>query len=188
MLIAVIAIVRKVWLVIACSALCGASHAQSRRPELAFGKYPVEVYKGPFKAPAGMHKDPLGEWHDSKNNLVAAPKVTFAGEYYLVARSCGTGCRHYELVNLRTGESVPDIARFDTGEPPPRTPDGHEYLTILYFKPGSRMIKAEYLLDFFRGTPAQQTCREQYFVLEKGKIYSLSKTFSFCTDTDQPGE
>lgn len=185
MLVFVNALARMLCIVIALAPLRGASEAKSHRPDLEFDKYPATVYDGPFKIPNDLQKNEKGEWHDSNNKLVAPPQVTFAGEYYLAGRSCGTGCRYYELLNLRTGEIVHDIARFDTGEPPPRTPDGHEFLTILYFRPGSRMIKAEYLLDVFGGKPGPETCRQQYFVLDNGKIYSISKTYPFCTELGQ---
>lgn len=73
---------------------------------------------------------------------------------------------------------------FATGDPMPKTSDGHPYLTILYYKPDSRLLIAEYHLDF-DDPNKQETCRKRYFVFEYGKIKPISKAISFCTEDDE---
>ncbi|MGB0063472.1 MAG: hypothetical protein WBP85_03430 [Terracidiphilus sp.] len=155
--------------------------AQTHQRQFQFEQFPAEVYKGPIRIPTGLHKDENGEWQDALGNSVAPPEVGFAGEYYLPVHSCGTGCRYYDLISLRTGKTIPEISMFGTGDPMPKTRDGHPYLTILYYKPDSRLLIAEYHLDFDE-LNKQETCRQRYFVLADGKIKPISKTFSFCTE------
>ncbi len=70
---------------------------------------------------------------------------------------------------------------FDGGDPLPKTKDGHPYLTVLFYKPDSRLLIAEYHLDF-DNPDKPETCRQRYFVLEDGKLQPISKTFPFCTE------
>ena len=163
---------------------CILSPAWCQTREFQFEQFPAKVYQGPVKIPDGLHKDGQGEWRDENEKWVAPPEVNFAGEYYLAAHSCGTGCRYHELVSLRTGVAIPEIAMFNTGEPPPVTRDGHSYLTILYYKPDSRLLIAQYLLDFDDPNKAE-TCRQRYYVLENDKLRPISKAFPFCTEERQ---
>jgi hypothetical protein len=70
---------------------------------------------------------------------------------------------------------------FDAPEHLPVTKDGHPYLTMLYYRPDSRLLIAEYHLDF-DDPDKTETCRQRYFVLENGKLRPISKTFPFCTE------
>lgn len=106
--------------------------------------------------------------------------VNFAGEYYLVAHSCGTGCRYYTLSNLRTGGEVDEVSMFDAGEPAPHTRDGHTYVPILFFKPDSKLLIAQYALDVDKPTQTNR-CRQRYFVFKNGTFKAISKTFPSCT-------
>jgi hypothetical protein len=162
---------------------CANPNAWSQARQFQFEQYPVKVYKGPIKIPTGLHKDNVGSWLDADDREVAPPDVGFAGEYYLPVQSCGTGCRYYLLVNLRTGVSIPEISMFDAGEPLPKTKDGHPFLTVLFYKPDSRLLIAEYHLDF-DSPNKKESCRQRYFVLEDGKLRPISKTFLFCTEGD----
>jgi len=155
--------------------------AQTPSRKFQFEQFPVEVYKGPIRIPPGLHKDDESAWRDALGKWVAPPEVTFAGEYYLAAHSCGTFCRYYELFNLRTGEESSQVDQFGTGEDPPKTADGHPYLTILYPRPDSRLLIAEYHLDFYDPRP-RQACRQQYFVVENEKLRAISNIFPFCTE------
>jgi hypothetical protein len=74
---------------------------------------------------------------------------------------------------------------FDCTEERPVTKDGHPYLTVLFYKPDSRLLIAEYHLDF-EDPDKKETCRQRYFVLEDGKIKPISKTFPFCTEEHEP--
>jgi hypothetical protein len=154
------------------------SWSQTRK--FQFEQFPVKVYQGPIHLPKGLHKDDEGDWRDELEKSVAPPEVTFAGKHYLAGHSCGASCRYYQLFDLRIGMDIPGVNRFTAAEDPPKTHDGHPYLTILYSRPDSRLLIAEYHLDF--DDPAKtETCRKQYFLLEKGKLRPVSKTFPFCT-------
>lgn len=167
------------------SAFCATSPALSQTRQFQFEQFPTEVYKGPIRIPKWLHKDRDGGWTGPSWKAAMAPTVTFAGEYDLDGVSCGAECRFYQLTDLRTGAEVRAISMFDAGEELPVTRDGHPYLTILFYKPDSRMLIAEYHLDF-REHDKPQTCRQRYFVLEDGKLRPISKTFPFCTERDEP--
>jgi len=155
--------------------------AQTHQRQFQFEQFQAKVYQGPIKIPTGFHKDDKGEWHDENDKWVPAPEVGFAGEYYLPILSCGTGCRYHQLINLRTGKYIPEVTEFDAPEQRPVTKDGHPYLTMLYYKPDSRLLIAEYHLDFDNPNKAE-TCRQQYFLMTGDKLKPISKTFSFCTE------
>ncbi len=164
--------------------LCACQASWSQKRQFQFDQFPVRVYQGPIKTPVGLQKDEDGKWRDDLGNLVAPPAVGFAGEYYLPVQSCGTGCRFYSLINLRSGNDVPDISIFDSGDPLPKTKDGHPYLTELFYRPDSRLLIAEYHLNF-EAPNKKESCRQRYFVLEDGKLRPLSKTFLFCTEGNE---
>jgi hypothetical protein len=165
--------------------LCSISSAWSQARQFQFEKFPAKVYQGPIRLPAGLHLDKEGAWRDALEKWVAPPEVSFAGEYYLAGHSCGAGCRYYQLENLRTGTDLPAISIFNGAEPLPVTKDGHPYLTMLYARPDSRLLIAEYHLDF-DDPEKTETCRQRYFVLEDGKLRPISKTFPFCTEGHEP--
>jgi hypothetical protein len=70
---------------------------------------------------------------------------------------------------------------FNAGEPPPRTSDGHEYVPILIFRPGSRLLIVQYELDPCAAGEKRQ-CRQRYFVFEDGRFRAISEEFKTCTD------
>jgi hypothetical protein len=153
--------------------------------QFQFEQFPVSVYAGRIHIPHGLHRIGDGEWIGSNGKAATPRRVTFAGEFYLAAISCGTDCRYYQLTDLRTGTDIPGIRMFAGAEPLPVTIDGHPYLTILYFKPDSRLLIAEYHLD--PDQPGKtETCRRSYFTFEKSKIRAISKTFSNCTEGEEP--
>jgi hypothetical protein len=163
---------------------CANPPAWSQTRQFQFEQYPVKVYQGPIKIPKWLHKEKDGEWVYETWKPASRPKVTYAGEYDLDGLSCGTDCRFYELSNLRTGVEIPAISMFDAPEPWPKTKDGHPYLTVLFYRPDSRLLIAEYHLDF-DDPDKKETCRQRYFVLEDGKIRPISKTFPFCTEDQE---
>ena len=55
---------------------------------------------------------------------------------------------------------------------------------MLHYKPDSPLLIAEYHLDF-DDPDKLETCRQQYFVLEKGKLKTISKIFPFCTEDNK---
>jgi len=154
--------------------------AQGQARKFQFEKFPTKVYHGRFHTPKGLRKID-GEWLNEAGKAAEPPQVTFAGEYYLTAHSCGTACRYYQLSNLRLGAEIKEVTMFDAGEPWPVTRDGHPYLTILYHQPDSRLLIAEYHLDFDNPNK-DETCRQRYYILANGKLKAISKTFSFCTE------
>ena len=155
--------------------------ASGQTRQFQFEQFPAKVYQGPIHLPDGLHKDEQGDWRDENEKWVHPPEITFAGEYYLTAHGCGTGCRYHELESLRTGVTIPGISRFDAPEQRPVTKDGLPYLTMLYYKPNGSLLIAEYHLDF-DDPDKVETCRQQYFVLEKGRLKAISKIFPFCTE------
>jgi hypothetical protein len=171
-------------LLLFCPALFLPLTSWSQKRLLQFEQFPAAVYQGPIHIPTGLHKDQEGAWRDALEKWVAEPEVTFAGEYYLAGHSCGTFCRYYQLFDLRTGSEIQGVDRFTCAEEPPKTPDSHPYLTILYSKPDSRLLIAEYHLDF-DDPNKRETCRQQYFVLKNGKLQAVSKIFSFCTEDSE---
>jgi hypothetical protein len=164
-----------------CSVKMAQPQAQMHKRQFEFEQFPVPVYQGLIRIPTGLHKDKEGAWRDALEKWVAPPEVTFAGEYYLAGHSCGADCRYYQLFDLRTGMEIQGVDRFTAAEDPPKTPDGHPYLTILYSRPDSLLLIAEYHLDF-DDPNKQETCRQEYFVLKGGKLQAISKIFSFCTE------
>jgi hypothetical protein len=160
--------------------LC-AEAALCQQRQFQFDQFPATVYRGQIQVPPGVARHTASGWIDEGLRSVLDPEVNFAGEYWLLAHSCGTYCRWYSLSNLRTGKEIRDISQFATAEPTPMTKDGIPYLTILYSQPNSRLLIAEYHLNF--DVPNQQeTCRQRYFLLDAGKINPISKTFPFCTE------
>jgi hypothetical protein len=175
---------KSIQLLLLVAGLCAGTPSWCQTRQFQFEQYPVEVYKGRIHTPKWLHKNEDGEWENELEKPAQPPQVNFAGEYDLDALSCGTGCRYYELTNLRTGVDLREISMFDGGEPLPKTKDGHPFLTVLFYKPASRLLIAEYHLDFNSPDKAE-TCRQRYFVLEDGKLRSISKTFMFCTEENE---
>jgi hypothetical protein len=181
-----------VLVVLLCAGLPARNGGGAQERKFRFEQYPAKVYRGALATPGWLHGASDGTrtdgmWTDELGKPASAPAVTFAGEYLLDARSCGTECRYYKLTNLRTGKDVEQISRFDAGEDLPVTGDGHPYLTSLYYKPGSRMLIAQYLLDF-RDSHKRHSCRQQYFVLEDGQIKPLSEVQRLCTWQGEEGQ
>jgi len=93
--------------------------AQKDSRAFQFNQFPVGEYRGHIKIPREFHKDRDGDWVDEAGKPAFAPRVNFAGEYYLAGHSCGTCCRYYTLNNLRTGGKIGQIGMFDASEPTP---------------------------------------------------------------------
>lgn len=167
-----------------CVVLCAAKPGWSQARQYQFEQFPVKVYKGPIRIPKWVHKEKDGEWAYFTDRSAFPPHVSFAGEYDLDGITCGTGCHFYKMTNLYTGVNIPEIDMFDAGDPLPNTKDGHPYLTMLYYKPDSRLLIAEYHLDF-DDPDKPETCRQRYLVLENGKLRPISKTFQFCTEEQE---
>jgi hypothetical protein len=159
--------------------LSGPCVAQEEVHIVQFGQFPVKIFEGSLKTPKDLHKDSDGAWRDALNKWVEPPVINFAGEYYLAAHSCGTGCRYYQLTNLRTGSEIQQIGMFDAGDPLPRTRDGHTYAPILFFKSDSKLLIVQYEIDPL--TSKKRQCRQRYFLFNGESFTAISKTFSSCT-------
>jgi len=154
--------------------------AQKDGQAFQFDQFQVDVYRGHLEIPREFHKDRDGLWVDESGKPALAPRVNFAGEYYLAAHSCGTCCRYYTLNNLQTGGQISQVSIFDAGDPTPTTKDGRTYVPILFFKPDSRLLIVQYELDLC--TPVEHNqCRQHYFVFEDGRFRSISRTLPSCT-------
>lgn len=160
--------------------LSSPSEAQEDAHAIQFERFPVEVYRGPTKIPKGLYKDSDGMWRDELGKWALPPDVNFAGEYWLAAHSCGTGCRYYQLIDLRSGEDIQQVSMFDAGDPPPQTRDGHTYIPILVFKPDSKLLVVQYEID--SDTPGKkEQCRQRYYAFDDGRFKAISKTLPSCT-------
>jgi hypothetical protein len=72
------------------------------------------------------------------------------------------------------------MERFNTAEPMPKNRAGIPFLTILYGRAESRLLIAQYLLNF-DDPKVPETCHQQYFVLDGGKFRSISPILPRCT-------
>jgi hypothetical protein len=161
--------------------------AQKDGQAFQFDQFQVDVYRGHLEIPREFHKDRDGLWVDESGKPALAPRVNFAGEYYLAAHSCGTCCRYYTLNNLQTGGQISQVSIFDAGDPTPTTKDGRTYVPILFFKPDSRLLIVQYEFDLC--TPVKHNkCRQRYFIFEDGRFRSLSKTLRPCAREGQEPE
>ena len=152
-----------------------------------FNQFPVDVYRGHIKILREFHKDRDGLWVDESDKPASAPRVNFAGEYYLAAHSCGTCCRYYTLNNLRTGGENSQVNMFDAGDPTPTTKDGRTYVPILSFKPDSRLLIVQYELDLCTTSVKHKQCRQRNFIFKDGRFEAISRTFrSSIQEGDEP--
>lgn len=147
--------------------------AQDARPQ--FEDYKVSRYQGRVHLPKWIQRSSSGEWRDDAGKLVDPPEVNFAGKYYIGSHSCRTGCRYYTMTDLSSGRELKALFPFSTVEPPPKTRDGSEYLTILYYQADSKMLVAQYLIDLGR------ECRERAFLFENGRVKPITKTRRSCS-------
>lgn len=151
--------------------------AQDNSPR--FEGYNVSLYQGKIHLPEWIRRASEGEWRDEPGKLVQSPVVNFAGKYFVAAHSCGTGCRYYTMTDLSSGRELQALNNFATAEPTPETSDGYEYLTILYYRPNSKMLIAQYLVDLQQG---RQQCRERVFLFENTKLKPITGTKRKCRE------
>lgn len=137
--------------------------AQSKKTT-RFEDYKVSVFKGKIRSPKWITKVSENEWRDELGKLVVPPEINFAGKYFVAAHSCGTGCRYYTMTDVTNGRELKLLDNFTTAEPPPKTSDGHEYLSVLYYQYDSSLMIAQY---FVRLSKNKEQCREQSFFWKK---------------------
>lgn len=153
---------------------------QSRLP--SFSNYPTVKYRGRVHKPKWIRQAKTGEWRDSLNKLVSQPHVNFAGKYFVSGHSLGTGARYYSMTDLSTGRELTLLDRFTTGEPTPKLRDGREFLTVIYVRPKSRLIVAQYLVDYMKNPDPE--CRERSFVFEARRLRPVTKVSYRCRKID----
>jgi hypothetical protein len=100
-----------------------------------FEDYKVALYRGAIHEPKWIRHVGGDEWRDHLGKIVDPPEINFAGKYFIAGHSCGTGCRFYTLTDLSSGRDLDVLTEFTTAEPPPKTRDGHLYITILLVAP-----------------------------------------------------
>ena len=129
-----------------------------------FNAYPVPV------ATAGQLAKPIAG--------APSANVNFAGRYAVLVQSCGTGCRGYSLKDLVEGREMNWLARFTTAEPRPVTREGFPYLSILFTRPDSNLLVAQYEVDLPSGSTE---CRQQMFVASPTGLKSTGPAKQGCT-------
>lgn len=159
--------------IVFCSQIITAQQINSPR----FEDYRVSKFKGKIRSPKWIKIVSKGEWRDDLGKLVAPPEINFGEKYYVAAHSCGTGCRYYTMTDLSTGKEIDSLDVFASAEPLLKTSDGREYLTILYYRPNSKLLIAQYLVGF---NSESEQCRERAFVFNNGNIKPLGKIKYKC--------
>jgi hypothetical protein len=145
-----------------------------------FEDFRVPLYDGTVHPPQWIQ--PMERWWaDELGKRVEAPVINFAGRYFIAAHSCGTGCRYYTMTDLSTGRESRLLDGFATPEPAPKTRDGREYLTTLFSRAGSRMLIAQYHVDFGK---EREECRERVFLLEGNRLKPITGTRHGCRELE----
>ena len=142
-----------------------------------FEDYEVPVYTGAIHRPKWIRHLGGDEWRDNLGKLVDPPEVNFAGKYFVVAHSCGTGCRYYTMTDLSSGRALDLLKDFGAARPPPKTRDGYPYVTDLITRANSKLLVAQYHVEL----PSGEECRERAFVLDEEKITPIINTRRTCT-------
>lgn len=168
---------KRLFLSLAFIAWCISISAAQQNKTPRFEDYRAKVFKGKIRQPKWIEKVSENEWRDELGKLVVPPDITFAGKYFVAAHSCGTGCRYYTMTDVTNGRELKLFDRFTTAEPRPKTSDGYEYLTILYYQYNSNLLIAQYLVDLKN---EREQCREQAFLFDGRKLKALTKVKYKC--------
>lgn len=142
-----------------------------------FEDYEVTVYSGMVVRPKWIRHVRGDEWRDDLGKLVEPPKVNFAGKYFVAVHSCGTGCRYYTMTDLSSGGELDVLKTFGAVEPPPKTRQGHRYITDLITRANSKLLVAQYHVEV-RGS---EECRERAFVFNGDKVTPITGTRFTCS-------
>ena len=154
---------------------------QSSRVLPTFAEFEVPVYKGKIKRPKWISFSRRNGWRDSLGKLVDPPEVNFAGKFFAVGHSCGTGCRYYSLTDLTTGKDLSNVFDgFGSGEEPPKTKDGYEYYERFFLRPNSRLLIVQYDVEKQNET----VCRERSFLLGNGRLRPVTPTVFSCRNLE----
>lgn len=111
------------------------------------------------------------------------PVVNYAGRYAVQVQSCGTGCRVYSMRDLVDGRALPWLDRFAAAEPRPLTREGYPYLSILYTRPDSTLLVAQFEVDLPSGGVE---CRQQLFNVSSIGLKTVSPVKKGCTEMIRP--
>jgi hypothetical protein len=142
-----------------------------------FEDFAVPVYSGPLVPPKGVRHVSANEWRNAQGKLIEPMEINFAGRYWMVLNSCGTGCRYYALTDLSSGRNLDVLNAFDAAEPPPTTREGFLYTTDLIGRADSSMLVAQYQVET---RDAGTQCRERVFVFEAEKLRPITNTRRGC--------
>lgn len=163
-------------LLYAIAVVAAAADRVGEASSLQFMSFPVSIIDT-ARVPGGYRLDEDGAWRDGMGKRVRDPVVNFAGQYHLGPHSCGAGCRYYTLTDLASGADLsPAVEMFGSIDPPSRTRDGLIYVTDLLSRADSRLLVAQYILEATQG----EECRERLFVLEEGRLRTISATRNTC--------
>jgi hypothetical protein len=143
-----------------------------------FEDYEAPIFNGTIRLPQWIRHVNGDEWRDELGKLVGPPEINFAGKYYVMVHSCGTGCRYYTMDDLSTGRAVDLLKGFDAAEPSPKIREGNPYITDLITRPNSRLLIAQYHIEL----PGGEECRERAFVLKGRGLRPVTSTRRTCKD------
>ena len=150
----------------------------NHREKPDFTDYQETVFSGEIRIPKEFTVDKDGIWRDSAGKIISMPSINFSGKYFLSTHSCGAGCRYYQLTDLTTGNSIPIMHMFASTDPPAKTSDGYQYTTILFYRPESSMLVAQYEIQ----KKETLECRERLFVLKEMKLKQITETRRYCNN------
>jgi hypothetical protein len=158
--------------------ICVVSSSAQQKREPRFEDHNVTLYQGETHFPKWIRGVNGNEWRDDLGKLVDPPEINFAGKYFITIHSCGTGCGYYTLTDLSSGRELEALSDFSFGEPTPKTRDGYEYTTELFYRPDSRMLVVQYNVNLKQG---KYQCRERVFLFESKKFKPITNTRYVCS-------
>lgn len=172
-----------VFLVAGCHLFFGAAFASDASTRPKFTDYPIETHSDQIDTQMPTYDDRSNrEGRDEMGKFAGAPRVNFAGRYYVAVHSCGAGCRYFSLSDLRNGRDSDSLDMFSSDERHPvRTRDGRMYTTELVTRSSSRLLIAQYRIEGKNGK--REECRERYFAIamDGSRLVNLSRTFANCS-------
>ena len=145
-----------------------------------FSDYAVPIYTGRQTSPKGIKQVGPNEWRDMYGKLVEPPEINFSGKYSITLHSCGTECRYYQMTDMSNGKDIPALGMFSTMENRHKTKSGRTYFTELLYVAASKLLVAQYHIDFDNNSDRME-CREKTYVFEEGRLKPNSKTKIGCT-------